>query len=93
MVEYIMKKEIYGTFHAKCRTRDLTQVFGAVPRKAGRVVSLDRPVYVSVSHLSAKVVLPPTDGLINYSFVNIIILERIFIKLGIEIMPLELIPQ
>jgi hypothetical protein len=39
MVEYIMKKEICGTFHAKCGTRDLTSVFGTVPRKAGRVVT------------------------------------------------------
>jgi hypothetical protein len=36
-----MKKEICGTFHAKCGTRDLTKVFGTVPRKAGRVVTLD----------------------------------------------------
>jgi hypothetical protein len=35
-----MKKETCGTFHAKCGTRDLTQVFGTVPRKAGRVVTL-----------------------------------------------------
>jgi hypothetical protein len=41
MVEYIIKKEICGTFHAKCGTRDLTEVFGPVPRKAGRVVTLD----------------------------------------------------
>jgi hypothetical protein len=40
MVEYIMKKEICGTFDAKCRTWDLTQVFGPVPRKAGWVVTL-----------------------------------------------------
>jgi hypothetical protein len=40
MVEYIMKKEICGTFHGKCGTRDLTKVFGTVPRKAGRVVTL-----------------------------------------------------
>jgi hypothetical protein len=35
-----MKKEICGTFHAKCGTLDLTQVFGTVPRKAERVVTL-----------------------------------------------------
>jgi hypothetical protein len=35
-----MKKEICGTFHAKCGTRDLTYVFGTVPRKAGRVVTV-----------------------------------------------------
>jgi hypothetical protein len=40
MLEYIMKKEICGTFHAKCGTRDLTKFFGTVPRKAGRVVTL-----------------------------------------------------
>jgi hypothetical protein len=40
MVAYIMKKEICGTFHAKCGTRDLTYVFGTVRRKAGRVVTL-----------------------------------------------------
>jgi hypothetical protein len=40
MVEYIMKKEICGTFHAKCGTRVLTQVFGTVPLQAGRVVTL-----------------------------------------------------
>jgi hypothetical protein len=40
MVEYIMKKEVCGIFHAKCGTRDLTKVFGIVPRKAGRVVTL-----------------------------------------------------
>jgi hypothetical protein len=40
MVEYIMKKEICGTIHAKRGTRDLTQVFGTVPRKAGRMVTL-----------------------------------------------------
>jgi hypothetical protein len=38
MVEYIMKKEICGTLHAKCGTRD----FSADPRKAGRVVTLDK---------------------------------------------------
>jgi hypothetical protein len=40
MIEYIMKKEIFGTFHAKCGARDLTRAFGTVPRKAGRVVTL-----------------------------------------------------
>jgi hypothetical protein len=40
MVEYIMKKEICGIFHAKCGTQDLTEIFGTVPRKAGRVVTL-----------------------------------------------------
>jgi hypothetical protein len=40
MVVYIMKKEICGTFHAKCGTRDFMRVFGTVPRKAGRVVTL-----------------------------------------------------
>jgi hypothetical protein len=35
-----MKKEICGIFHAKCETRDLTKVFGTVPRKAGRVGTL-----------------------------------------------------
>jgi hypothetical protein len=44
MVEYIMKKEICGTFHAKRGTRDLTEVFGSVPRKAGRVVTLLKPI-------------------------------------------------
>jgi hypothetical protein len=43
MLEYIMKKEICGTFHAKCGTRDSTKVFGTVPRKAGRVVTLVGP--------------------------------------------------
>jgi hypothetical protein len=43
MVEYIMKKEICGIFHGKCGTRDLTKVFGTVPRKAGRVVTLGQP--------------------------------------------------
>jgi hypothetical protein len=40
MVDCVMKKEICGTFHAKCGTRDLTYVFGTVPRKAGREVTL-----------------------------------------------------
>jgi hypothetical protein len=40
MLEYIMKKEVCGTFHAKCGMQDLTKVFGTVPRKAGRVVTL-----------------------------------------------------
>jgi hypothetical protein len=40
MVEHIMKKEIFGTFHAKCGTRDLTQFFRTVTRKAGLVVTL-----------------------------------------------------
>jgi hypothetical protein len=39
MVQNIMKKELCGTFHAKCGTRDLTEVFGTVPRKTGRVVT------------------------------------------------------
>jgi hypothetical protein len=54
MVEYIMKKEICGKFHAKCGTRDLTWVLGTVPRKAGRVVTLQlthiprqmNPIYI-----------------------------------------------
>jgi hypothetical protein len=35
-----MKKEICGTFHAKCGMQDLTKVFETVPRKAGWVVTL-----------------------------------------------------
>jgi hypothetical protein len=34
MVEYIVKKEICGTFHAKCGTRDLT-CFRDWPAKGG----------------------------------------------------------
>jgi hypothetical protein len=44
MVEYIMKKEICGTLHAKCGTQNLTKVSRTVPQKAGRVVTLDRIV-------------------------------------------------
>jgi hypothetical protein len=40
MVKYIMKKEICGTFNAKCGTQDLMEVFGTFPRKAEQVVTL-----------------------------------------------------
>jgi hypothetical protein len=53
MVEYFMKKEICGTFHAKCGTRDLTYVFGTVSRKAGRVVTLSESdqVFCQFTHV------------------------------------------
>jgi hypothetical protein len=53
MVEYIMKKEVCGTFHAKCGTRDLTKVFGTISQKAGRVVTLGERRYNFYSYLTS----------------------------------------
>jgi hypothetical protein len=51
MVEYIMKKEICGTFHAKCGKRDLTFTFQLYYVSALLLVT-ELQVFQCISHCS-----------------------------------------